>query len=328
MKVRPLASIVMVNRNNGRFIGEAIESAVRQTYSRWEMIIVENASTDGSWEIIQCWANREPRIQAIRFSHRVGIPAGRNLALARTKGEYIATLDSDDVWLPERLTQQIEFMEHDENKAVGICGANCFLIDGEGMEIGRKEFPGSDAECRRAFWYRNPFCHSASLVRKSCFDKLGIYDESFELAEDLELWMRLGQFFRFYNTSEYLARFRLSGRNVTLLQHREMIRQTLRARRMAITRYGYTTDFAGRIAFAFTCCMQWLPPSLVHRLFYGLLLRRLVWIWEAGKLQRRNALKEGRFASKEERTAPIGIILHPFEEGEHEIRGNNSIKVE
>ena len=263
----PLVSVLMLNQNNRRFIGEAIESVVLQTYSRWEMIIVENGSTDDSWEVIQDWANREPRIQTVRLTYAANIPAGRNLGLARVQGDYIATLDSDDVWLPERLSRQTEFMERSENTGIGVCGANCLLIDGEGLGIGRKEFPRTDAACRRAFWYRNPFCQSTTLVRKVCFDQCGIYDESFVLAEDLELWMRLGQVFRLHNAPERLVKFRLSGRNVTLRKHREMIRQTLRARRLASARYGYSIHLSGRIGFGLTWCMQWLPPGFVHRLF-------------------------------------------------------------
>src|ERR1044071_7898930 len=104
MKTDPLVSAVMVNLNNGRFIGEAIESVEHQTYSRWQLIIVENGSTDDSWEVIQSWMKREPRILSVRLSPGVSIPAGRNLALARARGDYIATLDSDDVWLPDRLS--------------------------------------------------------------------------------------------------------------------------------------------------------------------------------------------------------------------------------
>jgi glycosyltransferase involved in cell wall biosynthesis len=267
MKTDPLVSAVMVNLNNGRFIGEAIESVEHQTYSRWQLIIVENGSTDDSWEVIQSWMKREPRILSVRLSPGVSIPAGRNLALARARGDYIATLDSDDVWLPDRLSRQIEIMERAENEDIGVCGANCFQIDEQGKGIGRKEFPQTDAECRRSFWYRNPFCQSAALVRKVCFDELGAYDESFVLAEDLELWMRLGQAFRLHNLQDHLIQSRLSGRNVTLCKHREMVRQTLRARRRAYTRYGYSITLRGRVALGATWCTQWLPPSIVHRVF-------------------------------------------------------------
>src|SRR5205809_507181 len=92
----PLVSVVMVNYNNERFIGDAIESVVTQTYSRWELIIVENESTDDSWQVIQSWTKRETRIEAVRLSRGISIPAGRNLGLVRAAGEYIAALDSDD----------------------------------------------------------------------------------------------------------------------------------------------------------------------------------------------------------------------------------------
>jgi glycosyltransferase involved in cell wall biosynthesis len=279
MSAEPLISVVVLNHNNGPFIGETIQSVVLQAYREWEMIIIENASTDDSWEIIQAWMKREPRIQAVRLSRAVSIPAGRNLGLVRARGIYIAPLDSDDAWLPELLCREVEFMERGENAEIGVCGANSILIDSEGTEIGRKDFPQTDAECRRAFWYRNPFCHCAVLVRRTCFDQFGVYDESFALAEDLELWMRLGQAFRLRNLPEHLARIRVSGRNVTRRKHRELIRQTLCARRLARARYGYSINLSGRIALVLTWCAQWLASSVVHRLFQEILLRRFAWLW-------------------------------------------------
>jgi glycosyltransferase involved in cell wall biosynthesis len=201
MSTEPLVSVVLLNQNNAPFVGEAIESVVLQTHRKWEMIIVENASTDDSWEVIQAWMKRERRIRAIRLSRAVGIPAGRNMGLDLARGAYVAPLDSDDAWLPGLLCRQVEFMERVENAEIGVCGANSILIDCEGKEIGRKEYPQTDAECRRAFWYRNPCCHCAVLVRRICFEQFGVYDESFALAEDLELWMRLGQTFRLRNLS-------------------------------------------------------------------------------------------------------------------------------
>ena len=274
MSAAPLVSVVVLNHNNARFVGEAIESVVVQTYRQWEMIVVENASTDDSWEIIRAWMKRDPRIRAIRLSRAVNIPAGRNLGLALAQGSYIAPLDSDDVWQPELLSRLVEFMERLENADTGVCGSNCTLINVEGTEIGRKEFPQTDSECRRAFWYRDPFCHCAVLMRKICFDQLGPYDESFAVAEDLELQMRFGQTFRLHNLPEDLARIRISGRNVTLCKHREVIRQSLRARRLGFTRYGYSIGWCGRIALALTWCMQWLPARLVHWLFKKVVLRQ------------------------------------------------------
>jgi glycosyltransferase involved in cell wall biosynthesis len=274
MKRTPLVSVIVLSRNHGRFIGETIESVVRQTYRLWEMIVVENGSTDESWEVVQAWMKREPRIQALRLTNAISIPAAMNLGLARARGTYLSHLDSDDAWLPELLSRLVEFMERVENADTGVCGAHCFLIDSEGKEIGRKEFPRTDAECRRAFWYRNPFCHCALVARKACFDQLGVYDERFEVAEDLELWMRFGQAFRLHNIPEYLARIRIWGSNVTLCKHRQVIRQTLRARRLAFTRYGYSIGWCGRTALALTWCVQWLPTRFVRWLFRKVVLRQ------------------------------------------------------
>jgi len=267
MKTDPFVSVVMLNQNGARFISEAIESALLQTYRRWEMIVVENGSTDHSWEVIQAWKKREPRIHAIRLTRGISIPAGRNVALDRAQGAYVATLDSDDVWLPERLARQVEFMECAENGKVGVCGANCWLIDAEGKRIGKKEFPATHEQCLRAFWYRNPFCHSATLIRRCCFDRLGHYDERFDVAQDLELWFRIGRTFKFTNLSAYLVNYRLWGHNVTIRRHHAMIQATVRARRLAAKQYGYRMGPAALGGLYLTWLMQWLPPRFVHWIF-------------------------------------------------------------
>jgi glycosyltransferase involved in cell wall biosynthesis len=282
----------MVNYNGQRFIDEAIQSVALQQYRTWELIIVDSGSSDESWEIIGQWSAREQRITPLKAPRRLTIPEAANLGLAHANGEYVARIDSDDIWLPQRLDRQMEFMERSENADIGVCGTNCLVIDGEGKETLRKEFPVTHNECLRAFWFRNPLCQSATLIRKVCFERCGLYDESFTVVEDLELFMRFGQVFRLHNLPEYLVKYRISGSNVTICKHKNTVENTLRARRLAFTEYGYPINLSGRIAFGVTWCMQWLPPSLVHRLFYDLLLRRCSWLWRMRWLPREKSIRE------------------------------------
>lgn len=274
MRAAPLVSIITLSRNNGQFIREALESALNQTYANWELIVIENGSTDESPAIVEDLAAREPRIRMLRLPQTVNIPVARNLGLARARGDYVATLDSDDVWLPARLSRQVEYLDRGDNASVGVCGANCLVIDAGSDVIGRKDFPSTHEECMRALWRRNPFCHSATLVRRLCFDRCGGYDESFEVAQDLDLWFRIGSRFRLGNLNEYLVKYRIWGASVTFGRHQAMVRHTLRARRLAAARQGQRMTARDGFAFGVSWCMQWLPPQIVHRLFYGLVLRQ------------------------------------------------------
>jgi len=104
-------SIITPSYNGGKFIGKTIESVVAQSFSNWELIIVDDCSTDNSVELIQSYISRDKRIHLIRHEVNSGAAVARNTALRATKGRYIAFLDVDDIWLPHKLTVQIDFMQ-------------------------------------------------------------------------------------------------------------------------------------------------------------------------------------------------------------------------
>ena len=267
MKNCPLISAMMVSRNYGKFIGEAIESVLAQTYARWELIVVDNGSTDDSWKIIQGSAGRESRVRPVHLEREVSLPKARNLGLALAAGDYIATIDGDDRWFPARLALQVEFMEREEQRGVGVCGANCVLLGEDGRPLGWKDFPLSERQCFAALWYRNPFCHSATLIRRSVFGACGGYDERFELAEDLELWFRAGQTFGLRNLPDYLVNYRIWGNSASFRNHRALVRSTVRARRLAVHKYGYRMTARAQFILAATWVAQWLPSRIAHPLF-------------------------------------------------------------
>ena len=248
------------------------------TYLPYLLVVVENASTDNSGEILRPWMRQESRIRVISLTCPVAIPAARNVGLAQARGEYIATIDSDDVWLPDRLSRQLELMERPGHEQVGVCVSNVWLIDELGRTTGTKEFPDRHARCLQALWFRNPFCHSATLIPRSVLARCGQYDESFAAAEDLELWLRIGRNFELINLGDCLVKYRTWPGNLTSQRHRSMVRYTLRARRLAVTRYGYRIGMRERTALVSTWLAQWLPAGLARAIFESCVLRRS-WRW-------------------------------------------------
>lgn len=110
MFMQNLVSIITPNYNCGRFISQTIESVLAQTYTDWEMLIVDDCSTDGSYEIALEYASKDSRIKVFRNEQNSGAAISRNRAIEESKGEYLAFLDSDDLWMPEKLEKQIAFM--------------------------------------------------------------------------------------------------------------------------------------------------------------------------------------------------------------------------
>src|SRR5699024_3337644 len=107
---QPLVSIITPAYNSARFIHEAIESVLAQTYTNWEMIIVDDCSTDDTMEIVQTYAEKDARIKLYQLEENSGSGVARNRAMDESQGRFIAFLDSDDVWMPEKLTRQMAFM--------------------------------------------------------------------------------------------------------------------------------------------------------------------------------------------------------------------------
>jgi len=171
------------------------------------------------------------------------------------------------------LAVQLKWMEQGCHETVGVCGAQCELIDAVGERIGEKWFPITHAECVRAFWFRNPFCHSAVLIRRECLEEFGLYDESFAGAEDLELWMRLSQGFEFHNLPQLLIRERFWGQSVRMRDYRAVVDATLRARRLAATKYGHRMGNCAQLAFTLTSCARWCPARWARWFFYRVVLK-------------------------------------------------------
>lgn len=111
MEKNPLVSVITPAYNSERFIGETIESVQAQTYPHWEMIIVDDCSTDNTVQIVKQYKEKDPRIKLIELEKNSGSAVARNTAMDHAKGKYFAFLDSDDMWLPEKLKIQLEFMK-------------------------------------------------------------------------------------------------------------------------------------------------------------------------------------------------------------------------
>lgn len=265
--MQPKISVIMPNYNDAEFLPQAIESVLAQTFIDFEFIIIDDGSSDDSWDIIREYARKDSRIVAVKNERNLLICRTLNRGISLAKGKYIARMDSDDISLPTRFEKQIVFMEDEKNQKIGVCGMNFFVINRNGQRIGMKEFPESNEACRATFLFRNPFGHNTVMIRKKCFDELGVYDNDFVYAEDLELWMRFGQKYELHNIPECLVEFRSFGDNTLLTSQKKMITNTLKARKKAVFEYGYRFSFLSVVAFGVSWLMQFLPPRVVLKLF-------------------------------------------------------------
>jgi len=206
MDETPCISVLMPVYNGERFLREAIESILNQTFTDFEFIIVDDGSTDNTWQILQGYAASEPRIVLVRNETNLGLARSRNRILGRARGEYIAVMDADDVSLPERLSTQVAFL--DESPEVGVVGCAIHVIDADGSSIRIVHYPTMHSLLLWALCFHTPFAQPSVVMRRAAVERVGGYDTSFPPAEDRDLWQRLSSVTHLANLPEVYLLYR------------------------------------------------------------------------------------------------------------------------
>ena len=193
MPEEKLVSVITPALNAALLIEHTIRSVQAQTYKSWEMLIVDDCSEDNTCQIVEQFAKGDSRICLIRHHQNMGPAASRNTAIKAAKGRYIAILDSDDMWLPNKIEKQVNFME--ANPAVVVMGTAARLIYSNGTQRVRYR-PLDTMSIRKNIIKICPFTHSSVMIRKGVFDKVGLYDVAKDgaketLVEDYDLWVRI-----------------------------------------------------------------------------------------------------------------------------------------
>lgn len=179
----------MAVRNGGACLDQSIASIARQTFDDWELVIVDDASTDGSEKLAAQWAARDPRIRVLARSSNKGQTASLNEGLAHCHGTWVARQDADDLSHPRRLEMQMAFV-HDQPETV-LLGTQGALIDGKDSCVGLLDVPLNPRDIAWCAPFLNPFLHTSVLFRREVVQANGSYDESYRIAQDYELWTRL-----------------------------------------------------------------------------------------------------------------------------------------
>lgn len=202
----PLVSVVIPAYNAARFIGRTLHSAVGQTYPNMEIIVVDDGSTDATPQIVQSFCERDRRVVLVRKQNG-GVASARNLGIQKSSGELIAPLDSDDVWYPEKLTEQVTLMQTcDENVGLVYCWSK--IIDEEDRPIVdiTHSFEGNVvAHLMFSNFLGNGSC---ALIRRSCFDTVGLYNGATTPCEEWDMYLRIAERFEYRLVPKILVGYR------------------------------------------------------------------------------------------------------------------------
>lgn len=215
MSTTPKVSVIIPAYNSARFVKEAIESVFAQTYGDYEIIVIDDGSIDNTKGVIAPYLDKIKYI----YQQNQGASSARNTGIRHSQGEYIAFLDADDIWLPEKLRIQVEYLNNNPDTAmvysldlrVDVNGRPC-----DNQSKLKRNLPRGDIF--DALFFRNFIKLSSVMVRKRILDTVGLFDESFTHSEDYELWLRIAREFKVFGIGEYLCKYRdtpqsLSKRN-------------------------------------------------------------------------------------------------------------------
>ncbi|HOL87585.1 MAG TPA: glycosyltransferase family 2 protein, partial [Defluviitoga tunisiensis] len=199
----PMISVIMPVYNGEKYLPEAIESILNQTYKNFEFIIINDGSTDRTEEIILSY--KDDRIIYVKNEKNLQIVESLNKGINLAKGKYIARMDADDISLPKRLEKQIEFME--KNTHVGVCGT-WMKTFGEKNEVWK--MPISHDEIVVSMLFNSCIMHPTAVIRTKVLKENNLYyDQKYNKVEDYELWTRLVKYTQFANIPEILLKYRI-----------------------------------------------------------------------------------------------------------------------
>jgi glycosyltransferase involved in cell wall biosynthesis len=208
----PLVSIIMNCHNGARYLPEALDSVYQQTFKDYEIIFWDNKSTDNSGEIAQSYG--EP-LRYFRGEEFLPLGAARNAAIEKVMGKYIAFLDCDDIWLPEKLEKQVELL--DSNKELGLVYSDSYVIDGDGKLREGTLFSYVKPVRGKAFnelFQRNPIPLVTAIITKEALNKVGKLNPKYEIAEEYDLWLRIAEYHLIDFIEQPLAKYRLHSESV------------------------------------------------------------------------------------------------------------------
>lgn len=203
----PKITVLMPIYNGEKYLKEAINSVLTQTFKDFEFLIINDGSTDKSDKIIESYSDQ--RIKILNNDKNLGIQKTLNRGLNLARGEYIARIDADDEWIDiNKLQKQVEFLNN--NSKYVLIGAGVSIVDYLGKENYKIFLPRTDKEIRKKMLKANQFFHSSIVIRKSALEKTGFYNENVDIkhVEDYDLWLRLGQVGDFYNLPIIALRYR------------------------------------------------------------------------------------------------------------------------
>lgn len=233
----PMVSVIMPVFNGAPYVREAVDSILTQTFEDFEFIIVDDASTDNTWNLLNDYS--DTRIRLLRHKSNMGLIAALNNGLAQARGRYIARMDADDRSLPNRLRKQFDYLE--QNRDIGVLGGVIRIMDAEGQADTNEQwhlgYPSDPMILAWHLFYYDPISHPTVMFRRALYDQFGGYPDGDTHAEDYGYWVLLSSQTKFANLRDVVLHYRWHGGNISLREAESQRLSSARIRARAVASF-------------------------------------------------------------------------------------------
>jgi glycosyltransferase involved in cell wall biosynthesis len=263
MKNNPLVSILIPTYNSVDFVEDTVRSIMNQTYTNIEIVIVDDASTDGTMKILEKLSKEDKRIKLSQNKKNLGITDNMNNGIHKCIGKYIAILDGDDWAYPYRIEEQVKLMEKDEE--VVLCAGYMDICD-ENLNVKTtRTYPLKDKEIRRAMVKYDPISHPSSMWRKDALLKTDLYSKNFPICRDYDLIVRISKFGKYENVPKSLIKYRVRKDSETGKKIRQTQLYSFYIQMKAVFEYSFKFTFTDGIFLVLRLIATVILPTSLQR---------------------------------------------------------------
>lgn len=292
----PLLSVVMAVYNGERYLKDAIDSILNQTFTDFEFVVVDDGSTDATRDLLEHYRHADDRMQVTEQPHR-GLVDSLNRGCGLARGRFIARMDADDVAVRDRFERQIRFMEG--HPRVAVLGGAVRRIHVSGQPTKTTVYPTTHTEIVNALSTTNPVEHAAVVMRADAFSALGGYRRGFVHAQDYDLWLRMSEHYELANLPEIVLYYRIHPAQISSTRVRQQVISVFGARLSAEMRRNGSTDVFEGIdeVTAEVLCRLGVDEAAIQRSTVGAYLRCARLLHEGGHAEAAlNAIREAKRA--------------------------------
>jgi len=262
----PLVSIVMPVYNAQDYLSSALESIIAQSYENWELIAVDDKSSDTSKTVLHEYVRRDPRIRVLSNAKNLGVGHSFDRGVAVAEGKYIARMDADDISYPKRLEKEVRFLE--ENPNVVAVGGQVSIINRYGEEIGSKLFPTDAKILYDMLYYSVPIQQSSIMINRPLLPPDFTWSDGWKKAQDLYLYFKLVRYGDLANLEDVVLGYREHPHGISQVSPKDTFVQTKKVRVLAVGRFDYSPSLRARAISTFQqLVVPLIPETLVSRIY-------------------------------------------------------------